>query len=165
MGNIIIEIKKQTLFDREFKFGSIENAKSAVEKAKKRSKIGFIAFCLGIFAFILLLIIEKFHLDAENLNIWNGTWLVAMIASIVTMFISTGTSIFRYTKRVYKIVSSKFLFLPGKLLFGFFSAYAFFAIYFINPILHFVMTLYQTKLIKRAAEEFIANPEKDIVEV
>lgn len=163
MKRVKNEDKKTKMYDREFAFDGIDDAKIAIEKEEKRKKIWL--YSVGIaagLAFLVGLIIGIIFKDFESAP---GFAFVAFLLFVaIAIVVSSGLSIFRWSWRAGRIVAHPFIFVSIKLLVGFIVAYLFFFICIIYFFIPWLMSRHQSKLIIAAAKEYIATENKIITE-
>lgn len=152
------EDEKTKMYDREFVFDSIDDAKSAIAREEKRKKIWLysIGTAAGL-AFLVGLIIGIVFKDFESAP---GFSLVAFLLFVaIAIVVSSGLSIFKWSWRAGRIVAHPFIFVSIKLFVGFIVAYLFFFISIIYSFIPWLMSRRQSKLIIKAAEEYISFHE------
>lgn len=159
----IIKNEKVRMYDTEFEFDSIEDAQKAIEKEHKRKKMWF--YSVGAAAGLALLVGLLTGIVSKDFESAPGFAFVAFLLFVtIAIIVSSGLSLFKWSWRAGRIVTRSFIFIPTKLLIGYFVVCLFFftsIIYFFIP---WLMSRHQSKLIINAAEKQVSLHKNFITE-
>ncbi len=152
--------EKTRLFDKEFIFESPEDAQATLEKQNKKMKTLKIMSIIFAASWAVMFILDGV------MKLINSSIDISMLALVPFMFMfAFGTyllpSTWKFAGRVYKIISSHFIFLPGKLLFGGVPAFYISLICWCIPLYAIPIAWYQSRCIRKAATQYLNSEATD----
>lgn len=152
--------EKTRLFDKEFIFESAEDAQATLEKQNKKMKTIKIMVIVCVASWLAMFILDSVvKLFDRPIDVS----MLALVPFAITLALGSYLlpSTWKFAGRVYKIIASHFIFLPGKLLFGGVPAFYISFVGWCIPLYAIPIAWYQSRCISKAANKAIASGKYD----
>lgn len=153
--------EKTRLFDKDFMFESKEDAQKVLKKERRKEKviiIAAIAYVIALFSgWLILDVINPTDSIFTDMFAFGAFGVMLMYAILMIPYN------LKFAGKVYRIISSHFIFITGKLLFGATTALYLFIMGSASPLYSAPVSLWQSHLIKKAATENIDSDTSNTV--
>lgn len=148
--------KKEAMFDKEVGFVNPSHAKKVLEQSTKKFKFQGICSLIAIPSTIAWVFIMSETGQGTALeSVFGITSMIGWLA----MIIAVNKEFFKHLAKTAKIAWYLIPIFPMDLVLSLFSGAMYFAISIYAPVIPCLMSLHQTSIIKKAAENYIAACE------
>lgn len=147
---------KETMFEEGMQFTSLEHAKQVSEKERKKLIFKLICAGLSVLTTIVWLLFYFTGIEGTAAEDILG---IPLVIGLIAMLVCTNINYLRYLWKSIKIAWFLIPIFPIDLFCSIFGAAAFFALSVYMPVIPCLMTLRQSHITKKDADEYISACE------
>ncbi len=144
---------KETMFEKGTEFTNLNHAKQVAEKEGKKIKFKLICAGISLLTTIVWLLYWFAGIEGTAMEDVLG---VPLVIGVVAMFVCTNISYFKYFGKCCKITWFLIPIFPIDIIFCIMGGVAFMMASLYVPVLPCLITLYQSYITKKEAENYIS---------
>lgn len=144
---------KETMFEKGTEFTNLNHAKQVAEKEGKKIKFKLICAGISLLTTIVWLLYWFAGIEGTAMGDVLG---VPLVIGVVAMFVCTNISYFKYFGKCCKITWFLIPIFPIDIIFCIMGGVAFMMASLYVPVLPCLITLYQSYITKKEAENYIS---------